>query len=221
MLLLNVLFIFLTACSSLDIGVNALGVSDLGEEGLPRLSKDGITKGEDSVANRDKQYVIKPGDELSIKFFFNPELNEEELIVRPDGRISLQLIHEVEAADLTASQLRDLLVKRYVGQIKTPEIAVIVRSVREHPFVYVDGEVSRPGIFEYRDSLSVLQVVALAGGFKDDTAKKDEIIVIRLDQNKKPVVIKLNIDSSLSGRDLTQNISLLPNDFIYVPRSFW
>ena len=98
---------------------------------------------------------------------------------------------------------------------------MIVRSVRDQQKVYVDGEVGRPGTFPLGDSLSVLQVVALAGGFNADTAKKDEVIVMRRDQNGQQFVIKLDIDAALTGRDLTQNIPLLPNDFVFVPRSFW
>ncbi len=220
MLALFFLCVFLSACSSIGPGVEAFKVSELGKEGLPQGSPSGgSSKLYETV--QDPQYVIKAGDMLSVKFFFNPELNEQDLIVRPDGRISLQLIHEVEAANLTAPQLTTLLAKRYAGQLKNPEIAVIVRAVREQPKIYVDGEVGSPGTFEIGGSLDVLQAVALARGFKPDTAKKDEVIVIRRDQNGKQFVIKLDIDAALSGRDLSQNISLLPNDFVFVPRAFW
>ena len=213
--------IFLSACSSIGGGVEVFKVSDLGKEGLPKFSKSGSLKATKSVPRDDEQYVIKPGDKLSIKFFFNPELNEQDLIVRPDGRISLQLVHEVEAANLTAPQLTRLLAERYIGQLKNPEIAVIVRSVKEPTIVYIDGEVGSPGVFEIVGSLSVLQVVALAGGFNEDTATKDEVIVIRRDQSGHPFVIKLDITAALSGKDLSQNIQLLPHDFVHVPRSFW
>ena len=107
---------------------------------FPSFLKIRAMKGTKSVPGDDEQYVIKTGDQLSVKFFFNPELNEENLIVRPDGRISLQLIHEVEAANLTAPQLTSLLEEQYKGQLKNPEIAVIVRAVKEPPRVYIDGD---------------------------------------------------------------------------------
>ncbi len=211
----------LPACSSIGPGVEAFKVSELGSAGLPKFSQSNgkVSKLYETI--EDPQYVIKSGDKLSVKFFFNPELNEQDLIVRPDGRISLQLVHEVEAANLTAPQLTALLAKRYAGQLKNPEIAVIVRAVRDQQKVYVDGEVGSPGSFVLGDSLSVLQAVALASGFNPDTAKKDEVIVIRRDQNDQQFVIKLDINAALTGRDLTQNIPLLPNDFVFVPRSFW
>jgi len=215
------LSIFLTSCSFIGAGVETFEVIDLGNEGLPKIFLGDRTTSKQYKTSEDPEYVIKSGDKLSVKFFFNPELNEQDLIVRPDGRISLQLIHEVEAANLTAPQLTTLLAERYTGQLKNPEIAVIVRSIRELPRVFVDGEVGSAGTFELGDSLSVLQLVALAGGFNPDTAKKDEVIVIRRDRSGQPFVIKLDINLALTGKDLTQNISLLPNDFVYVPRSFW
>ena len=221
MLAIVSLYFFLSACSSIGPGVDAFKVSELGSAGLPKFSQGNGKAGKLYETIEDPQYVIKSGDKLSVKFFFNPELNEQDLIVRPDGRISLQLVHEVEAANLTAPQLTALLAERYADQLKNPEIAVIVRSVRDQHKVYVDGEVKSPGTFPLGDSLSVLQVVALAGGFKADTAMKDEVIVMRRDQNGQQFVIKLDIDAALTGRDLTQNIPLLPNDFVFVPRSFW
>jgi len=221
MLALVSMFIFLSACSSIGSGVEVFKAADLGKDGLPKFSKNMSLKDTKFISSDNAQYVIKPGDELSIKFFFNPELNEQDLIVRPDGRISLQLIHEVEAANLTASQLTSLLEERYKGQLKNPEIAVIVRSVKEHPHVYLDGEINRPGVIEIVGSLNVLQAVALANGFSTDTAKKDEVIVIRRDQRGHSFVIQLDIASALSGKDLSQNIELFADDFVQVPRSFW
>ncbi len=219
--LLSVLFFLSSSCASLGGGVDVFKAADLGKDGFPKSSKNKRPKGVKSTITDQDQYVIKPGDKLSIKFFFNPELNEEDLIVRPDGRVSLQLIHEIKAEDLTATQLTSLLAERYKGQLKNPEIAVIVRSVKEHPSVYVDGQVRSPGVIEIIGTLNVLQAVALAKGFKEDTAKVDEIIVTRLDQGGHPFVIKLDLMAAIRGKDLSQNIQLLPDDFIHVPKSFW
>ena len=213
--------LFLSACSSIGFGVEVFQAADLGKDGLPKFSKNKSLNGTKSVSPDNEQYVIKPGDQLSIKFFFNPELNEEDLIVRPDGRISLQLIHEVEAASLTAPQLTSVLEEKYKGQLKNPEIAVIVRAVKEPPRVYVDGQVRSPGTIELVGSLSLLQAIARSGGFKEDTAKTDEVIVMRRDQSGHTFVITLDIEATLSGKDLSQNIQLHPNDFIQVPRSFF
>lgn len=215
------LWVAFTACSSIGMGVEVFKAKDLGENGLPKFSENMSLQKTEFLSPDDEQYVIKPGDTLSVKFFFNPELNEQDLIVRPDGRISLQLIHEVEAQALTASQLTSLLAERYKGQLKNPEIAVIVRSVRETPSVYVDGEVNSPGMIEIVGRLNVLQAVVRANGFKADTAKTDEVTVIRRDQAGHSFVIQLDLAAALSGKDLSQNIQLFPDDFVQVPRSFW
>jgi protein involved in polysaccharide export with SLBB domain len=213
--------LFLCSCSSIGSGVEVFTASDLGKDGFPKFSENKGMKGTKSVSPDDEQYIIKPGDQLSIKFFFNPELNEQDLIVRPDGRISLQLIHEVEAANLTATQLTSLLEGRYKGQLKNPEIAVIVRAVKEPPRVYIDGQVRSPGPIEIVRSLSVLEAISRSGGFMEDTAKKDEVIVMRRDQSGHTFVIMLDITAALNGEDLSQNIQLHPYDFVQVPRSFF
>ena len=165
-------------------------------------------------------YTIRPGDELGIKFFFNPELNEERLIVRPDGHISLQLVNEVLADGLTPMELKGVLEEKYHSTLTNPEVAVIVRSVKVPYQVYVDGDVGQPGAFEIVGSLTVLQAIALARGLNDTASQKDVVVIRRVD-GKKPMVIKLDLKSALSGRDLSQDIHLLPSDLVYVPRSFW
>ncbi|MEX2493178.1 MAG: polysaccharide biosynthesis/export family protein [Nitrospirales bacterium] len=214
--------IFLTACSSIGSGVEIFTAADLGKDGFPKISENkGPLKDKKIFSSDNEHYVIKPGDMLSIKFFFNPELNEENLVVRPDGRISLQLIHEVEAASLTATQLTNHLAERYKGQLKNPEIAVIVRAVKEQPSVYVDGEVKKPGVIPIVGELYAMEAITLSNGFKEDTAKMDEVIVIRKDRNGHSFVIKLDLKAASSGKDLSQNIQLFPDDLIRVSRSFW
>jgi protein involved in polysaccharide export with SLBB domain len=222
MLVFITMSIFLSACSSIGSGVEVFTAADLGIDGFPKNSENrGLVKDKKIFSPDDEQYVIKPGDKLSVKFFFNPELNEEDLVVRPDGRISLQLIHEVEAASLTAPQLTNHLAERYKGQLKNPEIAVIVRGVKEQPSVYMDGEVKNPGVIPIVGELYAMEAITLSNGFKEDTAKMDEVIVIRKDRKGHSFVIKLDLKSASNGKDLSQNIQLFPDDLIRVPRSFW
>ena len=228
-LILIATFILLSGCHSGWNGMKTVDVSSLEPSGYPAFSNKNAVDGQSAVKGKeqktvtidDERYVIQPGDTLSIKFFFNPELNEENLIVRPDGHISLQLVHEVKAANLTPAQLKVLLAEKYGGQLKNPEIAVIVRSVREPYRIYVDGQVRTPGEYEIVGSLSVLQAIARAGGMSVDTAKTSDVKVIRRDKDGQAFVINVDLDRALNGGDLSQDIRLLPYDFIYVPRSFW
>ncbi|MCX5844387.1 MAG: polysaccharide biosynthesis/export family protein [Deltaproteobacteria bacterium] len=92
----------------------------------------------------EQEYRLQPGDTLDIKFFYNPELNEQ-VTVRPDGRISLQLIREIRVAGLTPDELTNLLIKKYSAELIKPEITVIMRTFAGNK-VYIDGEVNRVGM---------------------------------------------------------------------------
>jgi len=170
-----------------------------------------------SLAAVAPAYVIQPGDQLTVKFFYQPTLNEK-LTVRPDGRISLQLVHEVQAATLTTSELSSLLQKKYAAHLKNPEISVIMRSF-DAMRVYVDGEVGVPGVVDMRGGyLTILQAIASAGGFKD-SASRGDVLVIRRNHLKKPFVLTIDVDDAQDGTDISQNIALQPYDIVYVPKT--
>ncbi len=170
-----------------------------------------------SMAAASPRYVIQAGDELAIKFYYNPELNEE-VTVRPDGRIALQLAHEVMAAGLTTTELVDVLAARYAPHIRDPEITVIVKTFAAQK-VFVDGQVARPGMVRLTGTMTVLQSIASAGGLKD-SAQDSEVLVIRRNALRKPFVIRVDLARAMTGLDLGQDIQLQPYDIVYVPKSF-
>jgi protein involved in polysaccharide export with SLBB domain len=166
--------------------------------------------------NSEKEYRIQVGDQLDIKFFYNSELNEQ-VTVRPDGRISLQLVHEVMVAGLTPSELTQRLKQKYAPELKKPEIAVIVRSFGAYK-IYVDGEVNKSGMFPLVGYMTVLHAISQAGGMKD-TARKGEVLIIRRGEGNKPLVSSVNLNKVVDGTDILQDIPLKPFDIVYVPRS--
>ncbi len=161
-------------------------------------------------------YVIQPGDLLDIKFFYNPELNES-VTVRPDGYISLQLVNEVKAAGLQPSQLNETLTQRYAGELKKPVISIIVRTFAGQR-VYVGGEVNQQGLITMPAGLTALQAVMQSGGFKV-TAQPSETLVIRKGLDSRPVPVRVDLDSMLSGRTDSEDFRLQPDDIVYVPKS--
>jgi protein involved in polysaccharide export with SLBB domain len=161
------------------------------------------------------EYRLGPGDVLDIKFFYNPELNET-VMIRPDGRISLQLANEVTASGLTCEELRTVLTSRYAKEINRPELSIIVRSFSMQR-AYVDGEVFRPGMLPLVGPVTVHQAIAAAGGFRE-TARRTDVIIIRRDKGK-PVPLKVNMEDVLNNTDPTQDVLLAPFDIVYVPRS--
>jgi len=181
-----------------------------------RNSSPVASTSEQMLSSPAQEYKIRAGDQLDIKFFYNPELNEQ-LTVRPDGRISLQLAHEITSAGLTPAQLTDLLTKKYVSELDNPEITVIVRSFSGQR-VFIDGEVNKPGMLNLITPMTVLQSISEAGGVKD-TAKRNEIFIIRRGLDNKPVVFVMNMEKVIDGTERSQDISLMPNDIVYVPKS--
>ena len=163
-----------------------------------------------------QEYKIQAGDLLDIKLFYNPELNEL-LTVRPDGRITLQLINDIVAAGLTSAELTAVLIKAYAGELDNPKVAVIVRtSVAER--VYVDGEVNRAGMIPLTGPTTILQSIAQAGGVKD-TARTGEIILLRKGDDNKVIVFRLNLEDALLGEGKSQDVYLKSNDIVYIPKS--
>jgi len=162
------------------------------------------------------EYKIQIGDQLSIKFFYNSELNED-VTVRPDGRLSLQLIPEVVAAGNTPAALVELLRHLYSDQLDKPEITVIVRTFSAQR-IYVDGEVGKPGELALVGPVTVLQAIARAGGVTD-TARSSEVLVVRRRQDGAPVVIRVNVDKARKGIDSSQDLGLVAYDVVYVPRT--
>ena len=163
-----------------------------------------------------KEYRIQPGDQIDIKLFYNPELNEQ-LTVRSDGRITLQLVNDVVAAGLTPAELTAILNQAYSSELENPKVAVIVRtSVSDK--VYVDGEVNRAGLVTLTGPTTVLQSISQAGGIRD-TAKTKQVLVLRKGDDGKVAAIQVDLESALKGGDRSQDIMLRPNDIVFVPKS--
>lgn len=163
-----------------------------------------------------EEYRIQTGDQLDIKFFYNKDLNEQ-VTVRPDGRISLQLVKSIVAAGLTPEQLTDQLTKVYSAQLKDPEIAVIVRSFSSQR-VYVDGEVAKPGLIPLTGPTTVLQAITQAGGVLY-TGNATDVMVIRRGPENRVLAMMVNMQKVHDGTDLDQDIYLKPYDIVYVPKT--
>lgn len=163
----------------------------------------------------DQTYLIEPGDELDIRFFYNPELNEE-VTVRPDGSISLPLVGEVRAAGRSPRQVEQTLRDQYSRELRQTAITVIVKGFAGQR-VYVDGEVGTPQMVNIMGNLTAMQAIASAGGFKP-SARKSEVLVIRRSGGPQPMVIPVDLDKVIAGTDTSQDITLSPYDIVYVPK---
>jgi len=165
--------------------------------------------------HQDQAYVLGCGDRLSIKVWGKDRdsLNTD-VIIRPDGNISVPLIGDIQVKGLRAEDLKDELNKRLREYIYEPSVSVTVVEIKSLK-IYILGEVTRPGEFDLIASTDVLQAIAMAGGFTI-YAKKDKIQIIRTNGNEK-IKIKFNYNQVIKGINLNQNIPLRPGDVIIVP----
>jgi protein involved in polysaccharide export with SLBB domain len=159
--------------------------------------------------------TLMPGDVVDVKFYYTPEMNETQTI-RPDGKISLQLLGDVEVSGKTPEQVRQELIAVYAKHLKEPDVVVILRTMNERR-VYVAGEVARPGAIALPGSLTALEAVMEAGGFLANSAKTKNVIIIRR-RGDTWHGRTIDLSGPLKGGDITL-AELAPRDIVYVPRT--
>jgi len=166
-------------------------------------------------------YVIQPNDLLSVFVFSHPELTKERVVVQPDGLISTPLVQSIQAAGLTPAQLKTALEKRITDGklIDLPAVTVTLEAIQSYR-IYIIGKVQKPGILSYEKPLSVLQALAMAGGFQD-YAKKKEITIFRSapfesGSAQKEKSFNFNYEEVLKGTRSDQNIYLESGDVVAV-----
>ncbi len=158
-------------------------------------------------------YVIGPEDLLSIVFWRDKELSGD-VMVRPDGRISLPLMNEFEAAGLTTEQLREKLMAAADKLLQDPNVTVIVKQINSRR-AFITGMVNKPGPYSLMSATTVVQLIAMAGGLQD-YADAQKILVMR-NENGRSVRYRFNFKQVIAGMNLKQNIELKPGDTVLVP----
>jgi polysaccharide biosynthesis/export protein len=158
-------------------------------------------------------YVIGPEDVLTIVFWREKDLSSE-VIVRPDGRISLPVLQDVSAAGLTPEQLRDSLTKTAERFVEDPNVTVVVKEINSRR-VFITGQVAKPGPYNLTSPMTIVQLIALAGGLLEYADGKN--IVIMRTENASPVSYRFNYKEVIERKNLKQNIPLKPGDTVMVP----
>ena len=162
-------------------------------------------------------YNVEIGDVLTVKFYFNPEL-DFDVQVRADGRVSLSLIGEVVAAGNTTAALSNTVTAAYKTYLNQPNATVVVKSQAGRR-VFVTGEVLTPGVFGLQGNETVLSALALAGGLSDRATYGKVIVVRRLPDGSPPMVAELDLKKALNGSDPRQDVKICLNDVVWVPRT--
>jgi polysaccharide biosynthesis/export protein len=163
--------------------------------------------------NLPPEYTIGADDVLSIVFWRDKELTAD-VTVRPDGKISLPLLNDVQATGFTPAQLKDRIVDESKKYVEDPNVTVVVKQINSRK-VFITGEVRKAGPYSLTAPTTVLQMLSIAGGL-GDFAKSEKIMVVRT-ENGKPVSYKFNYKEVIEGKKLAQNIELKPGDTIVVP----
>jgi polysaccharide biosynthesis/export protein len=162
----------------------------------------------------DDSYVIGIDDLLAVSVWKEPEVSRA-VPVRSDGKISLPLAGEIQASGETPRKLEQTITAKLQSYIAEPEVTVIVQEIRSRKFNIL-GQVSRPGSYSLTNAPTVLDAIALAGGFRD-FAKQKGIYVLRQSPDGRESRLHFNYKDVIKGKKLDENVALQPHDTIVVP----
>lgn len=159
------------------------------------------------------EYVIGAGDLLTIRVWKNPELSVD-VSVRPDGKISVPLLDDIQAEGLTALELKEVITGDLAEFVSNPDVTVVVKAIGSK-YVFVLGEVARSGPVPLGKDVRVLDALSTAGGF-GNFADKKRVKVIRREEGRE-VEYRFNYDAYVAGKAPGTNLLLVPGDTIVVP----
>jgi polysaccharide export outer membrane protein len=162
----------------------------------------------------DDSFVIGNDDVLAINVWKEPDISRS-IPVRSDGKISLPLVGEVQAAGQTPLKLEQDIAAKLKSYISEPEVTVMVQQINSQKFNIL-GQVVRPGTYVIANSVTVLDAIALAGGFRD-FAKQKSIYILRQNAAGGQSKLPFNYKDVVNGKNTAQNIKLQPRDTIVVP----
>lgn len=168
-------------------------------------------------ASTPRVYLLQSGDAFDVKMFYSPELNES-VVVRPDGKISLQLVGEVQAAGNSPSELERDLRERYAKLLREPVVTVVVKQFGPQR-VFVAGEVKNPGEVPLQEDMTAFQAVARAGFFTRDSEARN-VVVLRYKGGNGPEFILLDMKAMVDGQPGAKgDVLLQPMDVVFVPQT--
>lgn len=158
-------------------------------------------------------YTIGKGDVLEIAVWNEPEVSRK-VQVRVDGRISMPLVDDIQAAGMTPMELKDVITRRLADYIEVPVVTIMIHEKAPKSY-FVLGEVANPGEFTLADDITVLQALAMAGGFTEWANKRNLLLLRKTDTGEQR--IDINYRDIVSGKETSQNLRILPGDTVVVP----
>ena len=168
------------------------------------------------LQTRNPRYQLQKGDVIELDFPFVPSL-KQILTVQPDGFVALRGIGDLHVEGKTVPELTELLRSAYTKILVEPVITVELKEF-EKPYFMASGEVEHPGKYELRGDITMMQGLAVAGGFKD-SAKASQVLLIRRASNEWVEVKQVNMKKMLQEASLSEDLHLQPGDMLYVPKN--
>ncbi len=199
--------------TSMACALNAQSTSRAVTEGTG-VTNPATIPGPAIAATSKSDYVIGPGDLLSVNVMNEPEVTGK-VPVRPDGMITVPLIGDVQASGLTPDKLQASITKKLTDYVKDPSVTVVVEEMNSRQF-NVLGKVQHPGAFPLNKPTRILDALALAGGF-NEFAKKNKVYVLRTNASGTTVKLPFNYKKVAAGEDDTENVQLQAGDTVIVP----
>lgn len=172
--------------------------------------------GNPTLGGRRPLYRLNRSDVVTLSFTLSPEF-EQTLTIQPDGYIMLRDAGAVFAQNLTLEELRRAVVKAYTGYLHDPQVAVALKDF-QHPYFIAGGEVGRPGRYELRNDITVIEAIEIAGGFTHQ-AKHSQVLLFRRVNDELFEAHVFNLKRMLKGKNLGEVAELRPGDLIFVPQN--
>ncbi|HET8939711.1 MAG TPA: polysaccharide biosynthesis/export family protein [Polyangiales bacterium] len=163
-------------------------------------------------------YRCRVGDLLTTRFFFNPQL-DQDTVVRPDGKIALKLVGDVQAEGKRPKDLSAEISRAYAPLFNKSSAVVIVKETTGYR-AFTAGQLHNPGqISLVTGAKTVLESLAVSGGVTEEGTLSHVYLIRKLPNEKYPIIAELNLKHALSGEDPSQDVELMPDDFVFVPNS--
>lgn len=170
-----------------------------------------------TLSERNPEYVLQRGDVLDIRYRYTPEF-DQIVNVRPDDRVTLLNIGTIVTEGMTVSQFKEKVIALSSKLLVKPEVTVFLKEF-EKPHVFVEGEVTTPGRVDIRSDISVLDAIALAGGFKTTSAKSKVLLLHHLPNGDQTKTTVLDLNKLINDKTMEEAAVVHSGDVIYVTQN--